>query len=1045
VNISAGAIRRPVTTLMAMVAVLFVGMLSYMRLGVELFPDVSFPIVVVSTTYQGASSQELETLISKPVEEAVSSINGVEHVRSNSGAGMSAVVIEFKLGTNIKQVSQDVREKVDMIRQRLPEAADDPIITRVDPDASPIMTYAVGGDYPVEKLTDLMRDTIKPRLEQIDGVADINITGGLEREVQITIDPVLLRKYGVNLIQVANMLRQDNANLPAGRLTNSASEITLRTTNSFVTAEEIARLPITVPGGRQVTLGDLGTVIDGSKEQRAKSWLNGKPALAFSITKQSGANTVQVAQKVYKVIDKVQQQLPPGVSLKMAFDMTKFIVDAKDAAMHEQIIGAVLAVLVIFGFMRVVRGTLIAAVAIPTSIIGTYAMMGMLGFTLNMMTLMALSLVVGVLVDDAVVDLENIFRFMEKGDSPYDAAMKATDEIGLAVVATTFSIVAVFAPIGFMGGIVGQFFRQFGLTVSCSVLISLVVARTLTPTLAAHWLKPMPRRDEEHEPWYARSYRPVLAWALDHRKSIIAMAIGFFVISFPIIGLIPKGFVPQNDRDEFQVTVKMTPGSSLEATSKVVQEVARRVGSHPMVVNTLATAGSARSGNVDTGNIGVTCLSRDHGRKVTVFEIQKDLRQMLGDIPGAKIALQEFRAVDDGTGGYPIALKLKGDNLDELNVWADKIIGEMKRIPGIIDTDTSSSLAQREFHIGLNQQKAAEAGVSASQIASVLRMASLGDTPSKLRLPDKDVDIRVRLTDQARYDLPTLENLTLLGANGRVVPLNQVADLEFALGPTKIERFDRQRVITLYGAAVPGMATGSVTEPLEKQLKAMHMPPSVTYKFEGDAERMQDSFANLVTALLMAVVFIYLILASQFEHLLHPFTIMMSLPLSFSGAFFGLFVANEQLGMMSMIGIVMLMGLVVKNAILLVDYTITLRDRGVSRRDALLKAGPVRLRPILMTSIAMIAGMMPTAMKILPGSEGRAPMAVAVIGGLITSTLLTLVVVPVVYTLVDDGVNTVRRWMGRPPADAHGMENNGHHGRGTGHLAEVPGPLGETI
>jgi HAE1 family hydrophobic/amphiphilic exporter-1 len=441
VNISAGAIRRPVTTLMAMVAVLFVGMLSYMRLGVELFPDVSFPIVVVSTTYQGASSQELETLISKPVEEAVSSINGVEHVRSNSGAGMSAVVIEFKLGTNIKQVSQDVREKVDMIRQRLPEAADDPIITRVDPDASPIMTYAVGGDYPVEKLTDLMRDTIKPRLEQIDGVADINITGGLEREVQITIDPVLLRKYGVNLIQVANMLRQDNANLPAGRLTNSASEITLRTTNSFVTAEEIARLPITVPGGRQVTLGDLGTVIDGSKEQRAKSWLNGKPALAFSITKQSGANTVQVAQKVYKVIDKVQQQLPPGVSLKMAFDMTKFIVDAKDAAMHEQIIGAVLAVLVIFGFMRVVRGTLIAAVAIPTSIIGTYAMMGMLGFTLNMMTLMALSLVVGVLVDDAVVDLENIFRFMEKGDSPYDAAMKATDEIGLADVATTFSIV----------------------------------------------------------------------------------------------------------------------------------------------------------------------------------------------------------------------------------------------------------------------------------------------------------------------------------------------------------------------------------------------------------------------------------------------------------------------------------------------------------------------------------------------------------------------------------------------------------------------------
>jgi HAE1 family hydrophobic/amphiphilic exporter-1 len=605
-NISAEAIRRPVTTLMVMVAVLFVGMLSYMRLGVELFPDVSFPIVVVSTTYSGASSQELETLISKPIEEAVSSINGIEHVRSTSGAGISAVIIEFKLGINVKQVSQDVREKIDMIRQKLPEAADDPIITRVDPDSAPMMTYAIGGDYPVEKLTDLVRDVIKPRLEQIDGVADINTTGGLEREVQITVDPVLLRKYGVNLAQVAAMLRSDNSNLPSGRLTNSASEITLRTTNAFVDAGEIAKLPITVPGGRQVTLADLGTVIDGHKEQRARSWLNGKPALSFAVTKQSGANTVQVAEKVHKAVDKLKTQLPPGVTIQMAFDMTKFIVDAKDSANHELIIGAVLAVLVIFAFVRVVRGTLIAAIAIPTSVIGTYAMMGMMGFTLNMMTLMALSLVVGVLVDDAVVDLENIFRFMEQGETPYNAAMKATDEIGLAVVATTFSIVAVFAPIGFMGGIVGQFFKQFGLTVSCAVLISLVVARTLTPTLAAHWLKPMAVRTDHKEPWYASSYRPILAWSLSHRKSVIAMAIGFFVISFPIIGLIPKGFVPQNDRDEFQVTVKMPPGSSLDTTARVVQELSRRVQAHPMVLTAVATAGSARSGAVDTGNIGVT-------------------------------------------------------------------------------------------------------------------------------------------------------------------------------------------------------------------------------------------------------------------------------------------------------------------------------------------------------------------------------------------------------------------------------------------------------
>ncbi|MBC7542704.1 MAG: efflux RND transporter permease subunit [Candidatus Sericytochromatia bacterium] len=1037
-NISAEAIRRPVTTVMAMVALVFIGMISYFRLGVELFPDVSFPIVVVSTTYQGASSQELETLVSKPIEEAVSSINGIEHVRSTSGQGISAVVVEFKLGTNVKESAVEVREKVDQIRQRLPAGTDPPIITRVSPDAAPIMTYAVGGDYPVERLTDLMRDVIKPRLEQINGVADINITGALEREVQITIDPVLLRKYGVGLATVANMLKAENFNLPSGQLTNRSSEITMRTTNAFTTASELETLPVTVLGGRQVTIGDLGTVIDGYKEQRAKSWLNGKPALAFSITKQSGTNTVQVGADVKKAVAKLQTQLPPGVTLAMAFDMTKFILDAKESSIDELLIGAVLAVIVIFAFMRVFRGTMIAAIAIPTSIIGTYTMMYMLGFTLNMMSLMALSLVVGVLVDDAVVDLENIFRFMEQGETPYNAAMKASDEIGLAVVATTFSIVPVFLPIGFMGGMVGQFFRQFGLTVSCAVLISLVVARTLTPMLAAYWLKPVPIKLEEADSWYAKAYVPALYWALTHRKSIIALAIGFFLISFPIIGLVPKGFVPKNDRDEFQVTVKMPPGSSMEKTTAMIQEIERRLHTVPLTKTTVATAGSVRSGIVDTGNVGVTCRSKSEGRKVSVFVIQNDVRKALGSLSGAKIAIQEFRAVDDGNGAYAVNLKLKGENLVELSYWADRVVSEMKKLPGVIDTDTSSSVAQREFHIELDQQKAAEAGVSASTIAYAMRLASQGDTPSKLRLPTKDVDIRVRLTDAARYDMATLENLSLTGSTGRPVSLGQVANLSYAMGPTRIERYDRTRQITVYAATVPGTSTGNVVYPLGEVMKTIGLPPSVTFKFEGEAERMQDSFKDLIMALVMAIVFIYLILASQFEHFLHPFTIMMSVPLAFSGAFFGLFIANEELGMMSMIGIVMLMGLVVKNAILLIDYTITLRNQGVPRFEALMKAGPVRLRPIMMTSIAMIAGMVPVAMRLTVGSEGRAPMAVAVIGGLVTSTLLTLVVVPVIYTLVDDGVLAMRRLMGKKPKGG-GTASNGN---GHGHAPNLPHTTG---
>lgn len=1016
-NISEKAIRKPVTTIMAMVALMFVGLISYFRLGVELFPDVSFPIVVVHGTYVGASSQEIETLVSKPIEEAVGAINGVKHIRSTSGGGASVTIIEFELDKDIQVAASDVREKVDLIRSNLPDDLNSLIITKVDPDAAPIMTYALGGDYPVERLSDLMEDVIKPRLEQLDGVAAVNISGAMAREVQVALDPVLLRRYGVSPVQVATKLRSENFNLPSGRVSTADSEINLRTTNAFETAAAIRALPITVTGGRQVTLGDLGTVEDGFKEQRSRSWVNGKAALAFAIQRQSGANTIDVAEAVHAEVDKLRKALPPGVSIDLSYDMTKFIVQSKDASLEELLIGAALAIVVIFAFVRVVRGTIIAALAIPTSIIGTYAMMYMLGFSLNMMTLMALTLVVGVLVDDAVVDLENIFRFMEEGEQPFEAAIKATDEIGLAVVATTFSIVAVFLPIGFMGGMVGKFFSQFGLTVSCSVLISLVVARTLTPTLAAYWLKPMPIKTEHVDPWYTKLYRPVLAWSLTHRKSVVAIAVGFFVVSFPIMALIPKGFVPKNDRDEFRIAVKMPPGTAIEKTSDVVQEIAARANRHPMVKTTLAIAGASSGHTVDTGNISVTCMTKAEGRKQTTSSIQEEIRATLAGIAGAKITFDEIRAVDNGQGAYPISLRLQGNDLTELAHWSDKITAELKKLPGVIDTDTSSAAAQQEFQVQIDHEQAAELGISVGTLASTLRMASQGDESSKLRLPDRDVDIRVRLTDETRYDLATLENLTLMAANGSQVPLGSVAKLSLTMGPTVIERFDRMRQVSIKAATVPGVSTGNIVYPMEETIKQMGLPATMRHAFEGEAEMMQDSFNNLLMALLMAVVFIYLILASQFEHFLHPFTIMMSVPLSFSGAFFGLFIANEELSMMSMIGIVMLMGLVVKNAILLVDYTITLRQQGVERNEALLRAGPVRLRPILMTTIAMIAGMIPVAMRLTIGSEGRAPMAVAVIGGLITSTLLTLVVVPVTYTLVDDAVNTVRRWLGKAPAE----------------------------
>lgn len=1005
-NISEIAIKHPVTTVMMIVTLLVLGLISYSRLSVELFPNVSFPIVAITTTYPGASSKEIETLVSKPLEEAVSGINGIEHLRSTSGGGFSTVIIEFKLEKDIKDAANEVRERVTLIRASLPQDIEEPVVARVDPDAAPILNYAVSGPYSLLKLTDMVRDVVKPKLEQIDGVARIDILGGQEREIQVLLDPGLLNKYGMTTAQVASRLKQENLDFPSGQIQTQRSEITLRTLNSFASAEQIAQLPMSLSNGQSLQLQDLGEVRDGLKEIRNRSWLNGQQAVVVAVQKQSGTNTVQVADELTKAVEKLKTQLPQEVKFAIGFDTSRFIVESKDAALEELIVGSLLAVIVIFLFLRTLRGTLIAAIAIPASVISTYTLMYALNFSLNMMSLMALALVVGILVDDAVVDLENIARHIEMGEKPYDAAVKATNEIGLAVVATTFSIVAVFVPIGFMSGIVGQFFKQFGLTVSCAVLVSLLVARTLTPTLAAYWLKAKPEglhidESEQASRGMAGLYKDILQWALRHRVITLILAVVIFVLSLPIAGLLPKGFAPKNDRDEFSIAVQLASGSSLEETSAVLQELAKRVATEKMVKSVLVTAGNSR-GKTDVGNIGVTLLSKANGRKETQFQIQARLQKITQNIPGALISYREMRVVDDGRGNYALNLSLQGEDLDQLQQISEKLITKLHQMPIVTDTSTSLGTPQQEMHVVVDNQRAAALGVSAAAVASALRVATVGDVASQMRLPNTNVDIRVRMTDTSRYDLSQLRNLSLTNNQGQSIPLDAVATIDYQTGPNTIERFDRLRQVMVYANTLPGSSLSEILGPAEAELKAMKLPPTVKYNFAGDAERMKDSFNSLLSALGIAIIFIYIILASQFEHFLHPFTLMMALPLSFVGAFLALFFTNEELGMMSLIGVVMLMGLVTKNSILLVDYTITLRRQGLNRNEALLLAGPVRLRPILMTTLAMIVGMMPVAMRLTVGSESRAPMAVAVIGGLITSTLLTLVVVPVTYTVMDD-------------------------------------------
>lgn len=1015
-NISELAIKRPVTTTMMILALLVMGFLSYLRLPVELFPDVSFPIVSITTTYPGASAREMETLVSKPIEDGLSAINGIEHITSTSSSGISTVILQFVLEKDIKDAANEVREKMALVRPTLPEDVDEPLIARVDPNATPVQFYTLTGTQPLDQLTDFARDDLKPRLQKVDGVAEVNLLGGREREVQVMLDPSLLSQYQLSSAQVVARLQQENLDFPSGQIETQNSRIILRTVNSYKTAEQVAKTPIQLRNGKVLLLSDLGTVRNGFKDANTYTSWNAKPAVVLSIQKQSGTNTVEMAKRIEAEVAAIRKSIPPGMKIELAYDTAQFVEQSKDASIEELIIGSLLAIVVIFAFLRTLRGTIIAAIAIPTSVISTYTFMNMMGFSLNFMSLMALSLVVGILVDDAVVDLENIFRHIEMGETPYRAAIKATDEIGLAVVATTFSIVAVFAPVGFMGGMIGRFFRQFGLTVSVAVLVSLLVARTLTPMLSAYFLKPMPiKHEDEHEAaqkGIGGIYRSMLQWALRRRVVTVILASVVFVVAIPIAGLLPKGFAPSNDRDEFSINVEMPSGSTLAQTRGMLEEIVHRIKKEPLVDTYLLTAGSSR-GNTDTGNIGVTLKSKKEGRRESSFAVQARLQKVLKTLPGAVISFAEAGGVDDGTGANAaMNLSLQGDNLDELQAVADRVVNEVRKIPIVTDIKTSTGTPRQEINLKVDHRRAMELGVSTGVIASTIRAASLGDMATQMRLETNNVDVRVRLNDRQRYDINRLQSLPVMTASGAEVPLGALAEIHYDTGPTNINRYDRERQVMVYANNTPGSPLGEIITPVTTLLKTMDLPEGVSYQFLGKAERMKESFGLMGGAMLLAVLFIYMILASQFEHFFHPFTIMMAVPLSFAGAFLGLFLANKELGLMSLIGIIMLMGLVVKNSILLVDYTITLRKRGIERTDALLMAGPVRLRPILMTTIAMVAGMTPVAMQLTAGSETRSPMAVAVIGGLLTSTMLTLIVVPVAYTIVDDLVHWFSRHLG---------------------------------
>ena len=1017
------SIRRPVFATMVIMSFMVLGAVSMTRLGIDLFPEVNFPFVNVIVVYPGASPEEVETLVTRPIEDAVAGINGVKRVISSSTESRANVGLELRLEVDPQAAAAEVREKVAAIRSRLPEQIEDPTIVRFDVAALPIMTFAVGSAQRSDITRRQVEDDLKPLLEQIDGVAAVEVNGGEVREIQVDLDPGRLEALGLPVSVVAEKLAAENLDLPGGQMQRPGQTIALRTKGEFETVNEIEQVILRSNSGSTVRVRDVGRVVDGFEERTSTTRLNGADAVSFSIKKQSGANTAAIAERVHATLERVRPNFP-ALRISPVHDDAEFIRENVSQVREAIVFGALMAVLVVFVFMRDWRSTLITSLALPTSVISTFFFMYLAGFTINMMTLMALSLVIGILIDDAVVVRENIFRHMEHGEDAMTAARRGTAEIGLAVMATTFTILAVFLPVGFMTGIVGQFFKSFALTIAFAVAMSLLVAFTLDPMLSSRFVRYIPPEERMRTRFgrvfermgraYDRldvGYHRILDVALTHPWKTLGVAGTVFLISLSATTVMGTEFVPAEDRGEFQAIVELPPGTSFDESVATTAKVEQQILKIPEVTQVFSTVGV--NGQVRASNLRVK-LTKKNQRQRSIGDIKAQVRTMLAEMPfvDGKVADPEF--MQGAPYEPPINVFVRGDDLPTLQRVASEIQTRVRQIPGAVDVSSNLVSGQPEVVARINRSLAADLGFSVASIASQLRGMVEGLVPTRLRDGDREHDIRVRLAPEYRNDPTAVLRTPLYSPSGAAVRTSDVVEFAPAVGPSNIDREQRRKQAKIGIDLAPGHALGDVTAEVEKVVAGVQMPPTFEWGFAGDVELMQESAAAMVLAMILAIAFIYIVLASQFESFLQPFIIMLSLPLALVGALLLLLATGKNLGMPAMIGVVMLMGLVTKNAILLVDYTNQLRRQGMGLKQALLAAGPVRLRPIVMTTVAMILGMLPSALGSGDGSEFRAPISIATIGGLVTSTLLTLVVVPVAYLILETAIARLRAWRQAP-------------------------------
>lgn len=1009
VNIS---IKNPVFITMVILLIIVMGLLSYTRIGVDLLPDISLPIVAVTTVNPGVGPEEIEQQISKPIEDIISSLNGIKKVSSTSSEGISIVTAEFDLGIDADKAASDVREKISSIRSSLPRDILEPIIDKFDPAAAPILSFAIVSDkLNLPELRNFVEDSIKTKIERLNGVGSVTVIGGLEREIHIDVNINKINSLNIPISQISQAIKNENLNLPAGRLTEITIDFLIRTKAEFKTVKEIENIPVGIFAGNTIFLKDVAKVYDDFKTRKSISRVNNKESITIVIRKQSGTNSVQVAEEVKKQMSKIQSY-SPNISIIQATDESEFIQEAKDDVLNSLIEGAILAGIVVLFSFGDFRNTLITIIGLPVCIIGTFAVMNYLGFTLNVITLLGLSLSVGLLIDDAIVVRENIFRHMEKlGKDPMKAAYEGTTEVALAVMATTFTIVAVFLPVAFATGIAGKFFKEFGITVAAAVLISLFEAFTFAPMLSAYFFRKV-KNDNPNKfsnkfqnaisKFYnnlGNNYKPLLKWSLTHRGTIVIITTIIFFASIYLFNFIGTGGSPKGDRPDFNIVIQAQSGSSLENTDKIVKEIESILFKEQNVEYVFSVIGNTDGSsdeatmNVKLNTTGITKQFQDY------------IRPKLANITGATISFQESSAIGGAAASairqLPIQINLRGNNLENLMKASEIVKSSLKEIQGLVDINTDYRTPKPEIIINIDRDRANRLGVNTFQIANAMKTVIDGDVASKFRSGEKLIDIRVRAEKDVREDFENISNIFISSKNG-LISLNQIATLSISNGPTQIKRNERTRQITVAANTITGTAVNEIKNKIDNKLRNINLPKDVTYIFGGQVEQTGEQFQSLFISLILAVIFVYMVLASQFNSFTQPFSIMLALPLSIIGAIIALLVGNKLFDTVAFIGLIMLMGLVTKNSILLIDFTNVLRKKGYNRFDAIVEAGSTRLRPIIMTTLAMILGMVPVAFGFGTSTDFRAPIGYTIIGGLISSTLLTLVIVPVVYSLIDD-------------------------------------------